>query len=221
MANLANDLRQTGFKNTSTAEDVYQRFHELARSIMCSHKLVCRNCEWRITSLELYLNGLDFWADPYTHANRAQLDAATWYVHDDGYRAPTYSGIDITCGSTSSNVHGGLLIRELDGEHRWVFQRIVRGNFHPFVRKGNTWTPEEKGKVLADIHSQPIDAEKSLLRLVPCETIDVPLYCGPRIGLRRRINSPLAEGFRTEPLRIATSPTNHNKTAMKPLSTIE
>lgn len=221
MTDLADDLRQTGFKNARTAEDLYQRFHELARSIMCSHKLVSGNYEWRITSLELYLSGLNFWADPYIHANQAQLDAATWYVHDDGYRAPTYSGIDITCGSKNRNLYGGLLVRELDGEHRWVFQRIVRGNSHPFERKGNTWTCEEKRKVLAEIHSQSIDTETSLLRLAPSETIDVPLYSGPRIGLRRRIDNPLAERFRTAPLRIATSPTNHSKTAMKPLRITE
>jgi hypothetical protein len=217
MTDLADDLRQTGFNDAKNPTDVYRRFHELARSIMCSHKLVCGDYEWRITSLELYLNGLDFWSDPYTHDKPAQLDAGTWYVHDDGRRAPTYSGVDITCGSKELGVHGGLLIREIDGEQRWVFQRIVRGNGHPFERKGNKWKPEEATRIVGSIHNQPIDAETSLLRLVSCEPINSPLYSGPRIGLQTKAENPIAQRFRTEPLRIATWLTKHNQTAMRRL----
>jgi hypothetical protein len=107
-------LREKGFKNVRSFDEVKQRFVEFARLIMCSHKLVYGEHErsWRITALELYLctcNDSNIWRDPYTHANPAQLESGTWYVHDDGHRPPIYSGVDITCGS--AGIYGGLLIR--------------------------------------------------------------------------------------------------------------
>ncbi|EAQ33577.1 hypothetical protein NB311A_09211 [Nitrobacter sp. Nb-311A] len=219
MGNIAVALRAKGFKGANDPQEVVNRFIEYARSIMFGHNLVRGNCEWRITALELYLyfKDFNFWRDPYTHQRPAQLKTGTWYVHGDGCRAPTYSGIDITCGSEDHGVFGGLLIRELDKEQRWVFQRIVRGNRHPFARKGNKWQDNER-KMIQDIHTKRIDDPTGLLQLVPCSHHAEALFKGPRIGLRPKLNEPTAQDFRLKPLRIAIWQTNQHKLAMEAIS---
>lgn len=183
---------------------------------MCSYELVYgkNRRHWRITALELYLHtASDIWRDPYAHQNSAQVDSGTWYVHDDGRRAPIYSGIDITCGS--NDTYASLLIRELDNEHRWVFQKILRGEHVIYERKGNTWNEEEKVLIQKSIHRQPINS--GLLKLVPAAKRELPLYIGPRIGLKKKTNDPCnPEGikFKDANLRIATSQTEVLKTSM-------
>ena len=175
----------------------------------------------KITALELYLStDSDVWRDVYTHNNSEQKKSGTWYVHDNGSRAPTYSGIDITCGSPEAGIHAGLLIRELEKEQRWVFQRIVRGNRQPFLRNGNIWSQEEKYLITEKIHGSDVDSEAGILKLVKIENRSDSLWVGPRIGLpaKRDKKSPHDQSFRGAPLRIATWPTVSNKSAMKRLS---
>jgi len=219
---ISKALTKEGFANVRSFEEITQRFVEIAKSLMCSHELVYGERErvWRITAAELYLNTADgsaVWRDPYTHRNPAQLDSGTWYVHDDGRRAPFYSGIDITCGSVG--VYGGLLIRELCSEHRWVFQRIVRGKNVNRERKDNTWTQDEKKLIGEAIHRQPIGS--GLLKLVKIPWQDQQLFIGQRIGLKKKSDADISnserELYRTASLRIATSQTACLKTSMKPL----
>jgi hypothetical protein len=149
------------------------------------------------------------WRDPYTHKRPEQRKSGTWYVHDDGARAPTYSGIDLTSGSEEEGLYGGLLIRELSEERRWVFQRIVRGDRPSFPRRGNVWRDDEK-EIIRNIHTSSISA--GLLQLAPSPERRTPLYIGPRIGLRPKpgtpAESPEGLSFRLAPLRIATWPTS-------------
>ena len=133
-------------------------------------------------------------------------------IHDDGHRAPLYSGIDITCGS--GGMYGGLLIRELCNEHRWVFQRILRGDDKVVrTRTGNVWSASEKLLIQDLIHGQKVDS--GILRLVPVQPRNDSLYVGPRIGLRKRTDD-LDGKFRTACLRIATWQTAKPNT--RPLS---
>lgn len=215
---ISKALQLVSFGRAQSFDEIMRKFIELGRFIMCFHELVSNNGRWRITSLELYLKtSSDIWQDVYTHCNREQLNAATWYVHDDGRRGPTYSGIDITCGSKMTGVHCGLLIRELNNERRWVFQRIVRGNRESFPRLGNTWIDDERG-VISNIHAKSIDTEIGALRLLPASERQEQLFIGPRVGLSRKgDNSISSEGisFRTAPLRLATSQTSYLKTLMR------
>ena len=109
------------------------------------------------------------WRDPYTHRGSEQRKSMTWYVHKDGTRAPNYSGIDITCGSEEAELFGGLLLKELDQEQRWVFQRIVRGNHQPFPRQGNKWCTEEKLIIQESIHRANITDTDGALKLLPAK----------------------------------------------------
>jgi hypothetical protein len=198
--------------------EIQSRFVGFARKIMCSYELVYGDNErrWRVTALELYLS-MNIWPDPYTHGAPEQRRSGTWYVHDDGRRAPIYSGVDITCGSDVHDVFGGVLIRELCKERRWIFQRIVRGDRINISRKGNVWTDQERDTVKC-IHGKRVDASNGLLRLVESEERDECLYVGPRIGLRAKPNSPSEnpEGvpFRSACLRVATWQTSILKTQM-------
>lgn len=216
-------LKEKGFQGVQNLEEITSRFIEVARRIMCSHELVYGDRErpWRITALELYLHtgrASDIWQDPYTHGAPAQLESGTWYVHDSGARAPFYSGIDITCGS--SDRHGGLLIRELDNEHRWVFQRIVRGANVNRERTNNTWSADEKRIIQQSIHGSQIGS--GLLRLVETPSRNEQLFIGPRIGLNKKTGedacSPENVAYRTASLGIATSPTACLKTRMRALA---
>jgi hypothetical protein len=200
------ELLKNAFKEAVSLEEISDQFTHLARIIMCSHQLryryAGREDSWCITSLELYLcTSSDVWRDPYVHANPAQLEAGTWYIHDDGRRAPLYSGIDLTCGPAS--MYGGLLIRELCHEHRWVVQRIVRGENNVVrTRKGNGWSEPEKLFVQKSIHTR--EADSGALFLAPVLPRKEPLYIGPRIGLRNKPDSDPDGKFRTAALRIAT-----------------
>ena len=196
---VATRLKEKGFIDVRNPDEIRERFVEIARLIMCSHELVCGDRRWQITALELYLStASDVWRDPYTHRNPEQLESGTWYVHADGNRAPNYSGIDITCGS-KDGTHGGLLIRELSKEQRWVFQRIVRGNHPSFPRKGNKWSDEEKRLIKTGIHRRRIDSDA--LKIVQTSERKEALWIGPRIGLNSK---PGSEPFRLAPLRVAT-----------------
>jgi hypothetical protein len=219
-------LKEKGFQRVQNFEEITSRFIEVARRIMCSHELVYGDREraWRITALELYLHTgseSDVWQDPYTHGAPAQLESGTWYVHDNGTRAPFYSGIDITCGS--SDLHGGLLIRELDTQHRWVFQRIVRGANVNRERTNNTWSVDEKRIIQQSIHGSQIGS--GLLRLVETPSRNEQLFIGPRIGLKKKAgedaSSPEKVAYRTASLRIATSPTECLKTSMRALASTQ
>lgn len=212
-------LREKSFKGVRNFEEVKARFIDFARLIMCSHRLVRGDDSWTITALELYLctgKTSEVWRDIYTHGHPEQLESGTWYVHDGGARAPTYSGIDITCGSKQDGIYGGLLVRELSKERRWIFQRIVRGNRPSFPRKGNVWLAEEKELIRTKIHKCGIST--GLLRLVPTEEWKTQLYIGPRIGLRAQTGLPVENSFRFAPLRIATWQTLTNKTSMTKVS---
>jgi hypothetical protein len=215
---LERELREIGFRGVRSFDDIKARFISVAQQIMCLHRLVCGDYSWTITALELYLytcRTSAIWHDPYTHVNAEQLESATWYVHDDGDRAPTYSGIDITCGSKNDGIYGGLLIRELCEERRWVFQRIVRGNRPNFPRKGNVWSGKEKELIRA-IHK--CGAGSGLLQLVSSPERKTQLYIGRRIGLQpkpdRPAENPDGVSFRLAPLRIATWKTAVNTTSM-------
>lgn len=223
---VTNFLKEKGFHGVQNFEQITRRFVEVARLVMCSHELVCSDQErrWRITALELYLHSghaSGVWQDAYTHCESAQLESGTWYVHDNGARAPFYSGIDITCGS--SGWYGGLLIRELDNEHRWVFQRIVRGANVNRERTNNTWSVDEKRIIQQSIHGSQIGS--GLLRLVETPSRNEQLFIGPRIGLKKKAGedacSPENVAYRTASLRIATSPTACLKTSMRALSSTE
>ncbi|MHC2519011.1 hypothetical protein [Bradyrhizobium diazoefficiens] len=210
-------LRDKGFRGVQSFEEIKSRFIEIARLIMCSHELVYGEGarSWRITALELYLHmgsASNVWSDPFTHRKSAQLDSGTWYIHDNGSRAPFYSGIDITCGSEGQ--HGGMLIRELDGEHRWVFQRIVRGENIKLERTNNKWSPYERD-IIEEIHRKPIGSGS--LKLVQTSWQDRQLFIGQRIGLKKvgeDACSPEKVPYRTASLRIATSQTACLKTTM-------
>ncbi|MBR1197794.1 hypothetical protein JQ574_17500 [Bradyrhizobium sp. AUGA SZCCT0158] len=215
---LDETLEVVGFRGAQTADQIEARFIDFARDIMGSHDLVHGERRWKVTAIELYLcsrQSFNGWRDPYTHANPEQLKAGTWYVHDEGTRAPTYSGIDITCGSDDDGIHGGILVRELSGEHRWVFQRIIRGDRESFPRKGNVWSDDEK-KIVRSIHGTNIHLGP--LRLVRRQEQTTPLYIGPRIGLRPKPNSGAEDvktkAFRLAALRIATSRTAVGKMSM-------
>jgi hypothetical protein len=111
-----------------------------------------------------------------------------------------------------------MLIRELCGEHRWVFQRIIRGKAFRRERKGNRWSDPEK-QIIGAIHRQGISS--GLLRLVSIPGRDEQLYIGPRIGLKNKPDAAASNSenisFRNACLRIATSQTACLKTMMKPL----
>jgi hypothetical protein len=185
---------------------------------MYAHRLVYGEDErsWQITALELYLctgASSDVWRDPYTHTNPVQLEYGKWYVHDDGGRAPHYSGIDIACGSREHGIYAGMLIRELDHEQRWVFQRIVRGADIIKCRQGNRWRDHEN-TIIQNFHAKRLD--ESPLRLVEIEENDGLLYLGPRIGLKKERDAQNLEqiSYRDAPLRIAAWQTAHLKTKM-------
>jgi len=235
---ITTELRDEGFEDVRSFAEIRRRFLEFARLIMCSYELVYGENErrWHITALELYLctcRGSNVRRDPYTHSNPEQLKSGTWYVHDDGNRAPFFSGIDITCGSEGT--YGGMLIKELSCDFAYVVQRMVRGDQHVVrTRKGNVWNCREK-KIIRAIHGKSIDC--GLLRLERVPERNDPLYVGPRIGLKKKSNpdgNPACRSlpfitdandtdlcnsehisFRTACLRIATWQTKKLKTAMK------
>jgi hypothetical protein len=155
------------FEGVKNFEDIQSRFIESARSIMFDHDLFYeRNggMIWQITALELYLkldNHQDIWWDPTTHGADEQLNRGTWYIHDNGNRAPGYCGIDITAGCKKSKVYAGLLIRELnkiDGSAK-ALQTIIRGDF-----RRDRWLPDERVRI-QKIHGQSVCS--SPLRLIP------------------------------------------------------
>ena len=134
-------------------------------------------------------------------------------MHDDGDRAPNYSGIDITAGSRQGGIYAGLLIRELDqndGSAR-ALQTIIRGEFSS-KRAGNVWSPEEK-EILSTIHRGSVFS--SPLRLVPrpVPRPAEPLWCGPRWGLNPKTAG--AENFASAPLCLATWQTKKHKEKMR------
>jgi hypothetical protein len=203
------------FEGAKDLESAMLRFATAARSIMLQHELHFGGRSWQITALELYLftKGSEVWRDPFTHGRDEQLNSGTWYVHDDGDRAPNYSGIDITAGSRQGGIYAGLLIRELDqndGSAK-ALQTIIRGEFLP-KRAGNVWSPEEK-EILSTIHRGSVFS--SPLRLVPraLPRPAEPLWCGPRWGLNPKTAD--AEKFASAPLRLATWQTKKHKEKMR------
>jgi hypothetical protein len=215
------------FENVDRFEDIKGRFIDSAQSIMCSNELVYGEHRWQITALELYLfTNSEIWRDPYIHKNDEQRESGTWYVHQRGilkpnFRAPNWSGIDITCGSRTKDIYGGLLIRQISKKKgsATAMKAIVRGEFEPRINK-DKWTPSESKTIKNEIHKRKIDSDPPSLRLEPCTTKDESLWIGPRIGLRKRDTdhkNPEGVSFGNAPLRIATWQTTDNKSAMKKL----
>jgi hypothetical protein len=152
----------------------------------------------------------EVWRDPFAHQSDEQQNSGSWYVHDDGRRAPSYSGIDITAGSRSLGIYAGLLIRELDrndGSAR-ALQTIVRGEFSS-ERKGNVWSSAEKSAISSIHQSSVFSGPLKLVRRA--EPREGELWIGPRWGLNSKTHMKFVEC----PLRIATWQTEKHKTKMR------
>jgi hypothetical protein len=198
------------FEGVLNFGDIQSRFIKAARWILSTCDLVHGENRWQITALELYLY-TDKWRDPTTHGLDEQLNSGTWYVHDNGTRAPNYSGIDITCGSRRVGIHAGLLVRELarsDGSAR-AFHTIVRGNYS--FRRRDTWSPEEKIKIGA-IHQTGVFSGP--LRLERCPSRQGSLWIGPR-----KLPRKVPDEFRNACLRVATWRTKLHRSKMKEIAT--
>jgi len=194
------------FSKASDFAEILGRLVQAARSIMMDHELVYRDTSWGITALELYLyTASNVWRDCTTHRSPAQAETGNWYVHcykNGNFRAPQYSGIDITAGSRNGLAdevtYAGLLIRELDSNDgsAKAFQSIVRGKYLSDERR---WTDEERQRI-REIHGTGI--KSGPLRLVSRSTPKTcQLWIGPRKLSTKR---PEAERFKHAHLRVAT-----------------
>jgi hypothetical protein len=199
------------FSAIQNFKDLQVQFVNAAQSLMSEHDLMHANNRWQITAIELYLfTESEMWRDVYTHQNPVQLESGTWYVHQRGthapnWRAPNWSGLDITCGSRPSTF-GGLLVRQLCKKKgsATATKAILRGGFYPRIYS-DRWSSQEKA-IIENIHGKGIYAGSDLT-LVSCPKRTEPIWIGPRIGLRKRDPDPTnPEGisFRNAPLRVAT-----------------
>lgn len=68
-----------------------------------------------IIELEVYLHS-DAHPDPYTHGDEGQFSCGAWYFHRAGksFKAGSFKGLDLACGSRSNGVHAGLLLRAVE-----------------------------------------------------------------------------------------------------------
>jgi hypothetical protein len=207
------------FEGVKNFREMQKLFMQSAHEIMCRHDLWADNKCWEITAVELYLSTeSEVWKDPYVHCAEEQACTCTWYVHGDGRRAPIYAGIDLTCGSKAPLIRGGILIRELSQEKRWVFQRLIRGENINVTRKENVWSTTER-ELIGQINHRSAISHGGYLRLLPCVERRVPLWVGPRIGLGKAHSKEAnREGFafRTSPLRAATWQTVNLRSQMMP-----
>jgi len=213
------------FDGVQSFLDIKSRFVEIASSIMLSHDLIYGEPRWKITALELYLftEQSNVWRDGNTHRSDEQLNSGSWYVHKYGHgqatgsgkwKAPNWSGLDITAGSRSLGIYAGLLVRELDQKDgsATAFKTIIRGK--PLPRENHdTWSPHER-KIIDSIDGKSVTAGP--LRLEACpqpRTSD--LWIGPRI-----LNPKLAENiiFKAKPLRVATWRTKRLSTLMEKIT---
>jgi hypothetical protein len=184
----------TGFEylRNSSAQKIEDVFKSLAVQIMSEWRLVLNTTprEWQITALELYLES-ETWVDPYVHGHTEQKNSATWYIHrywpkngGNTFRAPMYSGIDMTCGGNDR--HGGILLRELNFQKEYVFQRIVRGEPNK-VRENNKWSPNESD-FISQINSRSIFDPTSPLYLKRSPSQNINSSIKARVGLRKKID---------------------------------
>ncbi|ABE39676.1 hypothetical protein RPD_2446 [Rhodopseudomonas palustris BisB5] len=185
------------FQNASSYEEIEQLFLECARTIMLDYELVFGLPEqrrMRITALELYLHS-QAWPDPNCDRDNEQLNQATWYVKRNGIDADR-SRIDITCGNSSKNIYGGLLIRALDrvdGPGK-ALKQIVRGH----VPSSSEWNDEEIEKLNKKISGTPIFG--GYLSLEPPQ---IPI--NGDVTLHQRMNLRNSEGRWSAPLRATLS----------------
>lgn len=133
------------FSAIQNFKDLQAQFVNAAQSLMSEHDLMHANNRWQITAIELYLfTESEMWRDVYTHQNPVQLESGTWYVHQretdaPNWRAPNWSGLDITCGSRPSTFWGTFGQTAL--QRRRDLQRLPRQSFavvfiHEFTATG-------------------------------------------------------------------------------------
>lgn len=89
-----------------------ERFNVMAKDLMNSLSIVAGNEYYRIVECEIYYYDKENHPDIYTHKSPKQLEACNWYFHG--------SGIDITFGNKSQNIYGGILIRGIRGDNRYI-----------------------------------------------------------------------------------------------------
>ncbi len=163
----------------------------LALDIMSGWKLVGPHGSHAITALEFYVNSPGH-CDSANHCHPIQLVAGRWYVHTarnhESLRSPRYSGLDLTCGNSSAGIHGGILIRQLDGQggSGVAIMKIVRGEGvglgalpagHPMLR----WSDSEK-EFLRGLQGQ--DAFSGKVRLKPLKKrLEGKLVAKRRVGI--------------------------------------
>ncbi len=164
------------FEGADDIGAILARFVPAARKIMLEHRLVYKELEWSITSLELYLWTGGTWCDPWTDRKAGQEKHNVWYVNRG--RNPNYGRIDIAAGN-GHGVFAGFLVRELDRRDgsSVALQKIIRGGFD---RRDDhdRWTPEELDRICSIDGTAVSDGP---LRLVSTEAKSSDVWIGPRV----------------------------------------
>ncbi|ORZ36624.1 hypothetical protein BCR44DRAFT_1432263 [Catenaria anguillulae PL171] len=126
-------------------------------------------------SLEFYIHDPALHPDPFCHRDPSMVTPAQWYVHKSG---GTRKGLDVTCGYTG--VHGGILIRGLDGV------------------RGPSKCTDVIMAALGVSSAKDLDARKQEFALVPRDQVTLesglvlapiprhlrePVHVSPRVGL--------------------------------------
>eukprot|EP00929_Paragymnodinium_shiwhaense_P089949 TRINITY_DN50165_c0_g1_i1.p1 TRINITY_DN50165_c0_g1~~TRINITY_DN50165_c0_g1_i1.p1 ORF type:complete len:390 (-),score=81.40 TRINITY_DN50165_c0_g1_i1:240-1358(-) len=106
--------------------------HAVASQLLNHFDLWIGGQPHRIVELEAYVHGPGH-MDPYTHSDDDQLNVGRWYFHKmhGTFKAGTYKGLDLTCGSGSAAdaehpVRAGLLLRAVMS-HGGASAEIVEG----------------------------------------------------------------------------------------------
>jgi hypothetical protein len=118
-----------------------------------------------ITALEFYVSSPDY-CDDANHCHPGQLLYGRWYVHTEAnhqsFKAPRECGLDLTLGSSSSAIHAGMLIRQLDfdGGSGKAIMKMIRG---AEAGEGNLEWSEREENLLQNLQGQ--DAFTARIRL--------------------------------------------------------
>ncbi len=164
---------------------------KIAREVMGCYRLRGRKGVHDITAVEFYVSSPDH-CDDANHCHPEQLCYGRWYVHTAknlvSFKAPRYSGLDLTLGNAAAGIHAGMLIRQLDhdGGSGKAIMKLVRGSGvgegilpagHPLLR----WNARE----LAFLNElQGRDAFKAAIRLEPRrQPLDGEVVAKKRVGI--------------------------------------
>ncbi len=196
----------------SDKNEVYSRMVEISELLLWKMMIKNSRMYLRITAIEFYLFYPILHPDPYVHKNFRQRESATFYIHDNGTRAPNYSGIDITCGCFEKEIFGGVLIREIekvDGSSL-ALKKIIRDN-QIFNRK-DRWTDIEKRKLIQADGRSILNEEFEVCSLHPKDFPGpIELWAGPRL-----LGKQIKDSFYHEaPYRFALWQTKKQKRKMK------